>query len=143
MAKYRFYEMMQKHEDALAIFNNNNYCFCLLFQDRIEMHPFYLKDALETRKNTFPIIYFDVPLKIKQYRHVGYCKTYQECKAVFVHPWYMMQEVGTKTACGFETEITGEPVVSPPLSIYKELLKHPEYKGVYLDSVTQQPVFIN
>ena len=142
IAEYRLYELMQNDKDLLAVFNNNNFCFCLVYADRLQMKPFFNKD-LESKKYSFKTLYYPQPLKLPTYRHIGYMKTYQDCKAVYCYPWYIVQNVETGEIPGFKDRVSGEPLVDPPLVLYKELLSHREYKGVYYDMDKLAPVFIN
>lgn len=138
---YKFYEIMAKDEDVLAVFNVNNYCFCLLYKDAVRMRP-YANDDLRYNKQPLPNFSITPELSIPTYRHVGWVKTYQSCKAIYTWPWKLIQDVNTGEVWSFKDKISGEPLVNPPLSLYKELI-NTDYRGVYFDTIQNKPVFIN
>lgn len=139
-SRYKYYQILNEDESALAVFNVSNRYFGVLCKDRFYERTF-LKDDLIRRKRNLPNIQFETPMQIPEYRHIGWIKTYQKCKAVYTYPWKLLQDVNTGELDGFNTKIDGEPLVDPPLVLYKELLDT-DYRGVYYDLVKCMPVFI-
>lgn len=137
---YRFYELLNKHEDALAVFNNNNYCFCLVFKDCLQMVPYRPSDIKPGA--SLPVINFETNLPVPTYKHVGWVKTYQDCKAVYSWPWKLIQDIDTGDIWDFENKIEGEPLENPPLSLYKQLIDT-EHRGIYFDVKQNKPMFID
>lgn len=140
-AKYKYYQIMNEDEEALAVFNVANTYFGVLRKDRFYERKF-LDDSLIRGRVLLPDIIFDTPINIPTYRHVGWIKTYQKCKAVYTYPWKLLQNVETGEIDGFDVKISGDPIIDPPLTLYKELL-NTDSRGVYYDLVTCRPVFIN
>lgn len=138
---YKFYEIMNQDEQALAVFNVCNAYFGVLRRDRFYERKF-IRDDWKKQSLVLPDIPFEKPLDIPEYRHIGWVKTYQQCKAVYTYPWKLIQDVCTGELDGFKTKLEGEPLVNPPLSLYKELI-NTEYRGVYFDTLSNKPVFIN
>jgi len=140
-SKYTFYELMNKEEGALAVFNVNNYCFCVLYKDAVRMKHYTVGD-LSYNKKELPCFSIEPPLDVPEYKHVGWVKTYQKCIAVYTWPWKMIEDTQTKTVWGFKDKLLGEPLENPPLSLYKELIST-EHKGVYIDKNTNQVMFLD
>lgn len=137
---YKYYQILNEDEQALAVFNVSNAYFGVLRRDRFYERKFAL-DNLIRRGPALPDIQFQTPMELPTYRHIGWVKTYQKCKAVYTYPWKLIQDVNTGKLDGFETSVSGEPLVDPPLTLYKELL-NTDCRGVYYDLVTCRPVFI-
>ena len=137
---YKFYELLNKYEDALAVFNNNNYCFAVVYVDKLVMLPMYQSDL--KGKKELPILMFEKNLDVPTYKHVGWVKTYQDCKAVYTWPWRLLQDTQTGDVWDFKDKLEGEPLENPPLSLYKCLLDT-DHRGVYFDTKKGEPVFID
>ena len=134
---YRLYEVLNDDEKALAVFNVNNYCFCVVRKDHIRMIPYSYSDHMNLPAwDITPFIQKDT------YKHVGWVKTYQKCKATYTWPWKLIQNVNTGEVWSCVEKIKGTPLENPPLSLYKSLIDTP-YKGVYFDLEQNKPVFIN
>lgn len=127
---------MLADERAIAVFNVNNYCLCVVTRNGAYEIP-----ATNTPKLELVQWAFREPLPMPIYEHVGYVKTYHDCLAVSQLPTYLLREVASNKALDFEEPIVGRPQLNPPLSLYRELLKS-EAKAVYFDEVKQQPVFL-
>ena len=91
---------------------------------------------------SLPIINFETNLNVPTYKHVGWIKTYQDCKAVYSWPWMLIQDVATGDVWDFDGKIEGEPLENPPLSLYKELI-NTEHRGIYFDLKQNKPMFID
>ncbi len=137
---YRYYEIMNRFTEALAVFNNNNFCVCILTPEYLRFE--YLT-AYEATHNRFklPIIKLDTPIVLNKYEHVGWIKTYQQCQAVYHWPWMLLGDTETKEIYDFSDKLSGHPLVNPPLSLYK-LLVDTDYNAVFYDLDTCSPVFI-
>ena len=138
---YRYYELLNIDEEALAVFNVNNYCFCLVRKDYIYMVPFSANEAKHKRLQ-LPEFKLSKPLLVPTYRHVGWVKTYQQCKAVYTWPWKLLEDVNTGEVWSFKEKIKGEPLINPPLALYKYLIET-DHRGVYFDIAQNKPVFID
>lgn len=137
---YNFYQLLNKYEDALAVFNNNNYCYCIVFKDRLEMMPFSPNNV--KRGDTFPTLHFENNLPVPTYKHVGWVKTYQSCIATYTWPWKLILDEATGEVWDFSDKIEGAPLENPPLSLYKCLIDT-NHRGVYFDTKLNKPVFID
>lgn len=137
---YKYYELFNKYEDALAIFNNNNYCFVLLTKTQVLFLP-YSQSDIRYRKQKLPKFDLVTPLDMPRYNHVGWIKTYQDCKAVYTWPWKLIADADTWIIDEFNCKLEGEPLLNPPLSLYKSLIDT-EYSAVYFDVSRNMPVFI-
>lgn len=140
VSPYQYYELFRACEDVLAIFNNGNYCFVAIHTDYVSFEPFSASDFKLAEK--LPVFPRGKKLSVGTYKHIGYLRTYQDCKAVYQWPWYLIQNVDTGEVPDISDKITGIPMENPPLSLYKELLKT-DFNAVYFDTVTNKPIFIN
>lgn len=138
---YKFYEVFNEDPEAIAVFNNNNYCFCVVHRDKVIMRPYIYKDVLY-RKNTYPIIEFKEPLQLPNYVHIGWVKTYQQCKAIYTWPWKLLMDVDTGCIADTDIKVIGTPALEPPLVLYKELI-NTDKTGIYYDTSQCKPVFID
>lgn len=134
--RYKYYQYMQKNEAALAIFNINNYCFGVVTQTHFFEEP-YDSSVPESE-----MVCYEQPITLPPYTHIGYCKTYSKCKAIYHWPWYLLANLQSGVIYDYAATLGAEPVVNPPLSLYKELIDT-DAKAVYLDKQTQRPIFIN
>lgn len=139
VATWRYYQYLQETPSALAIFNNANYCFVILHADCVTFEPFISGDTKLKRK--LPSFYRTPAISSKQYECIGYWRTNQPCKAVYQYPWYLIRERNTGEVVDVSVPLQGDPVVDPPLSIYKELIAT-NYSAVYLDKRTNKTMFI-
>lgn len=136
----KFYQLFREQEDALAVINNANYCFVVLHTNYVTFEPI---DSYDIKtKEQLPVYDYHKNLTVDTYKHVGFIKTYQECKAVYQWPWYLVQSVTTGEVPYIKDKILGEPLVNPPLSLYKELI-NTDYNAVYFDLAQNKPVFLN
>lgn len=134
---YRYYEQFIKYADALAVFNINNYCFGVLTPTQFINSPYAEADL---KSAEFPIYDLTNPISSPEYIHIGYEKTYQECKAVFTIPWKIFADsYGNVYEYGCKLE--GTPEKNPPLSLYKELLDS-DADAVYRDAITGEVKFL-
>lgn len=133
---YRFYEELLANSKALAVFNLNNVCICVLYQDSIIQVPI-AKNSQETDLMQW---HFQNPIVVPKLRHVGFIATYQECFAVTVAPYHLTVNGMNTLSDGFgKLEINA--LENPPYSLYKELVN----KGadaVLFDLDKQEPVFL-
>lgn len=135
---YHYYDVLRKDEEALAVFNVNNYCFCVVHNEYMRM----IEVGNKYSERVLPSWRFDRPLNPVPYKHIGWVKTYQNCKAVYTWPWKMIQNTETGDVWSFKDKIVGTPLENPPLSLYKKLIET-EHKGVYFDTTSNMPVFID
>lgn len=140
MAKWRFYDMMNRYESLLAIFNNNNYCFVAITADCVEFVPFFESDR-KYGTQALPMFPITPPMSLPKYQHVGWVKTYQECKAIYTWPWKLLGDLDTMQVYDVEGKLDGMPLVNPPLSLYKYLIDT-DYTAVYFDLRQNKPVFL-
>lgn len=138
---YQFYELFREFTDLLAIFVVNNMFFCCIHDGYIVYRPFISTDERSIRRlpsvpknSTFP--------KAPSYEHIGYIKTYHQNKNVFAYPDYLVRRVDNGEVPYVSGEVTGVPLLNPPVSLYKELLKTNNL-AVYFDTQTGKPVFLN
>ena len=132
---------MNKFEDALAIFNDNNYCFVILTRNQVLFEPYAIGDR-QRRGNTYPEFNILQPLNIPEYTHVGWVKTYQKCIATYTWPWKLLYDASSNNIVDSLTPVKGVPLANPPLSLYKSLIDT-EFDAVYIDSLSNEPVYIN
>jgi hypothetical protein len=138
---YRYYDTMMKDEEALAVFNVNNYCLCVLHKDYIRMihvQPAFSKSG----QKPLPAFNITPPITVPEYKHIGWVKTYQKCLAVYTWPWHLIQNKITGEVWNFKDKISGRPLENPPLGLYKELVET-DHRGVYFDLDKNAPVFID
>lgn len=138
---YRYYEVLLKDDEAIACFNNANYSFTVIRRNYIYQVP-YSKFHKPQKGDMFSSFFLDKPIQAPTFKHIGYVKTYPECKAVYHYPWYLLQDTSTGKAWGMKDEITGNPMENPPVTLYKALIDSP-HKAVYFDLVSCAPVFID
>ena len=124
-----FYNAMVCDERALAVFNVNNYCLCVVTRNGAYQVPATNTPKLELTQWTF-----DHPLDIPVYEHIGYVKTYHKCLSISQLPTFLVRELGSDKAIGFSTKLTGNIVTSPPLSLYKQELIQTDADAVYVTS---------
>ena len=129
---YKFYQAMLADETALAVFNVNNYCLCVITRNGA-----YEVAATDTPKLELAQWSFREPLKLPIYEHIGYIKSHHDCLAVSQYPTFLLREVGSNKAVDFETPIVGNPTIKPKLALYKELIQT-EAVAIYFDESTQQ-----
>lgn len=134
-AHYMFYKLMLDDADILAVFNVNNYCFGIL-----RKNIFFMRFYEESEKQ-LPAYIIDPPLNLPNYQHIGYVKTYPKCKTVYHYPWYLIQNADTGEVPGYGNININNPLVNPPLALYKALL-NTDCTGVYFDMTKGVPVFI-
>lgn len=138
---YRYYDLMQKRTDLLAIFNNNNYCFVALTQTSVELLPYHNSD-LYYKRNGLPFYPLDTPITLPKYQHIGFVKTYQKCLAIYTWPWKLLGDIGSGVVYDSDCKLSGTPLENPPLSLYKYLIDT-DFDAVYFDLEQNKPVFIN
>ncbi|MCM1218888.1 MAG: hypothetical protein NC548_30770 [Lachnospiraceae bacterium] len=134
--RYQYYTALLQDEKALAVFNVNNYCLCVVRKDMAYETDLGLNPKLELLQWAFTNV-LNVPL----YEHVGFIKSYHNCLAVTQLPTYLIRVMGSKKACDFEDDFDGAPMVNPPLSLYRELVNS-EAKAVYFDTTSNQVKFL-
>ena len=127
---------MLADETALAVINVNNYCLCVITRTGAYEVP-----ATDTPRIELAQWSFKEPLKLPIYEAIGYVKSYHKCLAVSQYPNYLLREVGSRKAVGFETAIIGNPEINPKLALYKELIKT-DAEAVYFDQATQSLQFL-
>lgn len=91
-----------------------------------------------------PLWNFEKPLPLPEGKHIGYIRTYDRSKVVYHYPWYLYYNEQFKRFLDVRfsrCEVEGVPMENPPLSLYKELL-NTEYNAVYIDSITNKPIFL-
>lgn len=113
-----FYKAMMLDERALAVFNVNNYCLCVVTRNGMYEVSVNGAPLQELEQWTF-----QHPLNVPVYEHVGYVKTYHKCLTVYQFPTYLVRELGSNKALGFEEALPEDIVVNPPLSVYKQLIQ--------------------
>lgn len=138
---YRFYEELVKSHDALAIFNINNYCFVVV--ERYRVYQVAYSKVADTTRHKLELLNWVLPepLNVPVYNHIGYIKTYHQCKAVSQYPTYLLQDATTGEVLDFNEKLDGIPLVEPPLSLYRELIES-DAKAVYFDTVSNKPKFL-
>lgn len=140
-AMYRYYEVLLGDNEALAVFNNGNYCFAIIRRDMVYMVP-YQRVVTRAFADQYTKFKLDPPIQSPVYKHIGYIRTHQECKAVAQLPYFLLQREDTGETPDIQDKVSGTPLVNPQLSLYK-LLLDTDYKAVYYDLDTCQPVFLN
>lgn len=134
--KYKYYQALLQDENALAVFNVNNYCLCVVCRDHAYETDLNAASKLELLEWRFPF-----PIEAAVYQHVGFVKSYHDCLAVTQFPTYLIRALGSQKAYELEDEFEGVPLVDPPLSLYRELVNS-EAKAVYFDTISKQPKFL-
>ena len=134
--EYKFYEALVNDSTALAVFNVNNYCLCVVSKTMA-----YEKAATDTPKIELVCWPFRHPLNVPTYESIGYVKSYHDCLAVSQMPNSLLRDVATKEVLDFTEPLVCEPFINPPLSLYRELLTS-DAKAVYMDKNTMQPKFL-
>lgn len=134
--KYKYYTALLKDDEALAVFNLNNYC--LVVVRRYQVYETVLDDESKLELLQWS---FTKPLAPIVYSHIGYEKSYHNCLAVSQYPNQLVRAANERNAYGYTDAIEGVPLLDPPLSLYKELLNS-EAKAVYFDTVSKQPKFL-
>ena len=127
---------MLNDSKALAVFNVNNYCLCVVTRTYAYQVP-----ATDTPHLDLVSWMFKEPLNIPVYEHVGYVKSYHDCLAVSQMPNRLIRQVASNKVEDFTETLECEPMVNPPISLYRELLTS-DAKAVYMDANTQQPKFL-
>lgn len=135
---YKYYEALLRDEEAIAVFNVNNYCFCV-----VRRNMAYECAVRDNEKLDLVNFVYRQPLDIPYYERVGYIKSYHECLAVSQFPTSLVRVANSDTAYQFTEHFDGVPLVDPPLSLYKELLNHEDgAQAVYFDTISKQPKFL-
>lgn len=131
--EYNYYQALLQDEAAIAVFNLNDYCLCVLTPTRLYQTVLQIDTKLE-------LLSWDFHCSIvkERYQHIGYVRSYHDCLAVSQYPTYLIREVNSQLAEDFTTPITGKPLVDPPLALYKELLNS-EAEAIYYDLVDLEP----
>lgn len=140
-SEYQFYEVFRQYESALAVFVVNNNFFCVLHNGRITFEPF-IHDDVHARKR-LPEVPLGVTMQsAPRYEHIGYLKTYGQNKNVYAYPDYLVRRCDTGEVPYVSDKVLGKPMLNPPLTLYKELLKT-DAKAVYYDMDSCKPIFIS
>lgn len=133
---YRFYEELLANDRALAVFNLNNLCLCVVYQHCV-VQVSIAKNQPEPGLMQWT---FQNPIVVPTLRHVGFIATKPECLAVTIPPYHLMVNGMGTLLDGFgKLEINA--LENPPYSLYKELVS----KGadaVLFDLDKQEPVFL-
>ena len=140
VSPYQYYDMLYKNQDMLAIINVNNYCFLCLYADSIAFTPLSINDiALQNKLPYYPDRY---NIQTETYQHIGYIRTEQVCKAAHLLPYHLLRNERTGYVPYVTEQHINNPLINPPLNLYKELLKT-EHKAVYYDMDSRCCVFID
>ena len=133
---YKYYKALLDDEDALAVFNVNNYCLCVVRKNLAYETVLDPLSKLELLQWNFP-----TEMKTTIFERVGFIKTYQDCLAVSQFPTSLIREINSDKAYEFTDKFDGVPLVNPPYSLYRELVNS-EAKAVYYDTVSQTTKFL-
>lgn len=134
---YRLYEELLANDRAIAVFNLNNLCICVLYPDSL-IQVSIGKNAKEYDLQQWR---FRQPIITPQLEHVGFIATYQDCLAVTQAPYHLtVNKMGTLSD-GFG-KLTFNALRNPPYSLYKELVANGA-GAVLFDVDKQRPVFLH
>ena len=78
----------------------------------------------------------------RNYQHIGFERTECLCKDVFIPPFRLLLNPHNNYIMGYNKVIDCKPVINPSVNLYVDLVKT-EHKAVYLDSATNQPVYLD
>lgn len=131
--EYNYYQALLQDDAAIAVFNLNNYCLCVLTHTQLYQTVLQVDTKLELMTWNFRS-----PIVKANYQHIGYIRSYHDCLAVSQYPTYLIREVNSQLAEDFTTPIVGKPMIDPPLALYKELLNN-EAEAIYYDLVDLEP----
>lgn len=134
--KYKYYTALLQDPNALAVFNLNNACLCVACNTYLYETVLNVNTKLELQQWAFR-----QPIQPTVFEHIGYERTYQNCLAVSQYPAFLLRVANSLNAFGYEDAIVGDPLVNPPMSLYRELINS-EAQAVYFDKKTQQPKFL-
>lgn len=137
ISEYRMYEELLASDSALAVFNLNNLCICVLYEDRLVQRSIS-KDKEEDGLMQWV---FQNPIVVPKLKHVGFIATYQDCFAVTVAPYHLTVNMLGTLSDGFG-KLEFNALENPPYSLYKELVKN-NADAVLFDVDAQKPVFLN
>lgn len=126
------YAMMQRDKDCLGVFDDMGKGFFVVYPTY--MHLVYKEENRTVGSVEFTYTYPDI--RLSHYIHIGYEKTYQECKAIYKYPDYLLYDTKKGVIVGYDKPLEAAPLVNPPLSIYKDLIDT-DYDAVYLDRDNQ------
>lgn len=138
----KFYAILQRNPDAIAVWNVNNSTIAMLTKTQL-----YLRTpdgGSHFNNEPLPIWNLPMSLMVPEGKHIGWVRTYDKTKVVYHYPWYLCYNEESKRFldCRFaKEEVKGKPKPNPPLSLYKELLETP-YNAVYVDEETNTPIFM-
>lgn len=134
---YRLYQELLRTNDALAVYNVNNYCIAVLYRTKLVQVPIVEND------NTKDLLMweFNSPIDVPVVQPVGFIKTHQKCLAVTEAPSYLLMDF-ERNLIGLKSKMTGSPMVKPPYTLYKDLIKDTKAKAIYYDVELQKNVYI-
>lgn len=133
---YRLYEELLANNRALAVFNLNNLCICVVYEDRVIQRSIS-KDKTDDELMQYV---YQKPIVVPKLRHVGFIATYQGCLAVTVAPYHLtVNGLGTLSDGFGKLEVNA--LENPPYSLYKELVNN-NADAVLFDVDKQKPVFL-
>lgn len=133
---YRLYEELLANDKALAVFNLNNLCICVVYEDRVIQRS-VAKDKVDEELMQYV---YHKPIVVPRLRHVGFVATYQDCMAVTIAPYHLTVNGFGTLSDGFgKLEINA--LENPPYSLYKELVNN-NAGAVLFDIDKQMPVFL-
>ena len=133
-----FYRAFQQYREAVAVFNLNNNTIGVICANEF----FQLGYNGEHYFDKIDSYQLDPPVSVPKVRHIGYVRTFAQCKSIFEKPYYLLQSYAGNVVGFYGYELEGEPVESPPVSLYVELLKNPKAKAVYQLKDTGEIKFI-
>lgn len=117
-SRYYLYEAILGNPNALAAFFTSNTYVAIVYPHKITYVGCYNNELIEYK--------FETKLEVPKLEHIGYVKTYCECKTIATLPYKLMYNKETQLAYLRDVwvPLQGNPVLNPPLSLYKELLEH-------------------
>lgn len=138
---YRVYRALLSDDSAIAAFNNCNNTIVVVCRNHMYTVP-TVDNPSKMEQKAIRDFSFKEPIYVPSYKHIGYVKTYPQCKAVYEFPWQLIQDVNTGEIWEYENvRLDCVPVENPPLSLYKALIDT-DYKAAYIDSATGDYKFI-
>lgn len=133
---YQYYQALLADDSALAVFNVNNYCLCVVQRYRAyetDLNPVSKLELLEWTYGQLG--------GYQYFAHVGFEKSYHDCLAVTQFPTSLLRAANDKNAYSYEDAFDGVPLENPPYALYRTLVNS-EAKAVYFDVVSHQPKFL-
>lgn len=142
VSEYSFYKIFNQYPDILAVFRVNNALMCCIHKDgKASYLPLLIDDERAYRQ--LPDVPECVDILVPDaYEHIGYLRTYKHTMNEKQFPDHLVRNMRTKRVPYIDGRITGEPLLNPSVSLYKQLIDT-DHKAVYFDLSQSKVVFVD